>query len=57
MLKGSHSFYHFKDSISAYLKADSIHRVVMEAESSYNFNPIPSNIEDLARAYYSFRMV
>lgn len=53
MLKQTASYYNFNDSIASYVKADSMQRFVMSAESAYRFNPIPDNLSSLATAYYS----
>lgn len=53
MLKQTAAYYNFTDSITAYLKVDSMQRVVLGAESAYRFHPITENLAFLADTYFN----
>ncbi len=53
MLKTTLPNYNFQDSITTYLKADSVSRNVLSETSTYIFNPTKLNLQYLADAYYT----
>lgn len=52
MLKSTITNYNYQDSVSFYLKADSLDRRIITAESRYTFNPVKENLIHLGDSYY-----
>ncbi len=53
MLKTTIPNYNFQDSITVFLKADSLDRRVISAASAYLFNPVKDNLSYLGDSYYN----